>query len=288
MGAYDLASKQLVEKHPDDILRLVFPRERVRFLGHAPTELPAVQRLADRVLRVRKGGRERLVHFEIQTEWTRDVPERAADYRTRFRFGLKKNVTTVVLCLRPPRRRVQITDRFVEGTGSDRIEVRFRVVKVWELNFSDRMLERHPGLVPLAVLSERTTAKDLPRLQQTIDEAGLPSEDALDLRVILGVMAGLRRGFPKAMLRAILGDEMVAEHPILKEMRVEAEARGGLGVLRCQLQKLQVQLEPSVDQQLARADTDLLEEIGVELIGLTNAEAAREVVLRHLDNNDPS
>ncbi len=182
-------------------------------------------------------------------------------------------------------------DRFVEGTGHDRIEIRFRVVQMWKQRFSDATLRRHPALVPLAVLSEQTTPKDLPRLDQIILDADLPPDKEADLRAILSVMAALRR-FPKRALKAILRDKMVTEHPIFREMKDEARDEGraegrseeGLRMLRRMLDRLEVQLDPTVERRLTEASTDLLEDLSAELVGLTDADAARNAVVRCLEN----
>ena len=188
---------------PEAILKVVFPRARVTFVEHGPTELPEVKRFTDRVMRVQKAGREILLHLEVQTEWAADVPARVANYRTRLRFAWDEPVSSVVLCLTPPPKPERVVDRYVEGKGSDRIEVRFRVVKLWEQSYSWDFLRRCPGLVPLAALSHNTEADDLEGLNRIIKETPLPHEDKLDLQAILGVMAGLR-GFPRELLSAII------------------------------------------------------------------------------------
>ncbi len=297
MGHYDIASKHLVQRWPEAILKVVFPRSRVQFVEHGPTELPEVKRFTDRVMRVRKGKREVLLHLEVQTEWDDDVPARVANYRTRLRFGLRQAVSSVVLCLAPPSKPGRIVDRFVEGTGSDRIEVRFRVVKLWERSYSWDTLRRCPGLVPLAALSESTEARDLERLNRIIEEAPLAYEDKLDLQAIFGVMAGLR-GFPDAMLRAILKEDMVHEHPILKEWEERARAQGleqgleqgrtegELHLIRRLLAKLGVELESDLDAKLSQAGPEVLEQIADDLVGGDRPGVA-ELVRRRLESCSP-
>jgi hypothetical protein len=223
----------------------------------------------DRVMRIRLNGREQLLHLEVQTEWKADVPARVADYRTRFRFAWKEAVSTVVLCLAPPNCPLRIEEHFVEGRGRDRIEVGFRVVKAWEQSYSWDLLQRTPGLVPLAVLSTGTTAEDLGRLGGVIQGAALPHEDKRDLQAILGVMAGLR-GFPRELLRAILEEDMVHEHPILKEWEERARSQGleqgELHLVRRQLAKLGIELEPELDARLSQLGSEALEELADELV----------------------
>jgi hypothetical protein len=236
-------------------------------------------------MRIRKGGQEQLLRLEIQTEWRADVPARVANYRTRFRFAWQERVSTVVLCLAPPDGPEKIVDRFVEGTGHDRIEVGFQVVKAWEQSYSWELLQRTPGLVPLAVLSEETRAEDLGRLDSVIEAADLRHEDKLDLQAILGVMAGLR-GFPGELLRAILEEDMVHEHPILKEWEerarsqgleqgrvqgleqglVKGRSEGELHLVRRLLSRLGIELEPELDGKLAQLGSEALEELADELV----------------------
>jgi hypothetical protein len=273
MGHYDIASKHLVRWWPDAVLSLLFPGSQAQFVEHGPTELPQVGLITDRVMRIRLNGREQLLHLEIQTEWTTAVPARVADYRTRFRFAWKETVSTVVLCLAPPDGPVRIEEQFVEGKGRDRIEVGFRVVKAWEQSYSWDLLQRTPGLVPLAVLSTGTTAEDLGRLGGVIQGAALPHEDKRDLQAILGVMAGLR-GFPRELLRAILEEDMVHEHPILKEWEERARSQGleqgleqgELHLVRRLLAKLGIELEPELDARLSQLGTEALEELADELV----------------------
>jgi hypothetical protein len=224
-------------------------------------------------MRIRDGDREQLLHLEIQTEWKADVPARIADYRTRFRFAWNEAVSTVVLCLARPDGSVPIVERFVEGSGSDRIEVCFRVVRAWQESYSRELLERTPGLVPLAALSEATREEDLGWLNGVIQAAPLAPDDRLDLQAIFGVMAGLR-GFSVEFLRAILEEEMVHEHPVLKEWEERARSQGlergieqgELHLVRRQLAKLGIVLEPELEARLSQLDCEALEQLADDLV----------------------
>ena len=190
MGNYDTASKHWVEHWPEAVLKVIMPG--ARFIGHQPTELPQVQRMTDRVMRVveEADGRELLLHVEIQTQWSADVPRRIADYRTRFRFGRGEPVTSVVVILTQPPKGTKIVDRFVEGHGYDRIEVGFRVFELWRTCFSWEQLQDNPDLVPLAALSAETGAGDLWRLNEIVDSADMDYDRKVDLQTILVIMAG--------------------------------------------------------------------------------------------------
>ncbi len=50
MGHYNIASKHLIQRWPEAILKVVFPRSRVELVDHGPTELPEVKRCTDRVM----------------------------------------------------------------------------------------------------------------------------------------------------------------------------------------------------------------------------------------------
>ena len=221
---YDLASKYLLDRWAGDLLALLFPDGAVRLIENkGAIELPSVARRIDHLLLVRRGRKKRLVHVEVQTEWTPDLPARIADYRTRLRFWSGLEVSSFVVCLTRPTRRV--STRFVEGTGPDRVEVGFRVIHLWDTRFSDRRLAQHPALIPLAILSESRSADDVARLDRRILHAGLPLQQTTDLRTLLGVFAGLRR-FPRAVLSSLLEDPMVAQHPVLKDIANRAHAEG--------------------------------------------------------------
>ena len=103
------------------------------------------------------------------------------------------------------------------------------------------------------------------------------------------------RGFPREMLKAILREDMVHEHPILKEWEERARARGleqgleqgrtegELRLVRRLLAKLGVQLDPELDAKLSRAKAELLEQIADDLVG-GNSVTVAELVRRRLES----
>ena len=199
--------------------------------------------------------------------------------------------------LTQPPKGTEIVDRFVEGDGHDRIEVGFRVFELWRTRFSWEQLQDNPDLVPLAALSAETGAGDLWRLNEIVDSADMDYDRKVDLQTILVIMAGLR-GFPKEILRSIIREEMVHEHPIFKEWEDQAHARGfsqgiergfekgerqaTIRLIKRILESRGIELPGHLDVKLQGAQAAVLEQLADEVIFTTDAQAAIKLMTQRL------
>ena len=107
---FDNAAKQLVETYPDDWIKLAN-------LSGGPTEiiaadLSAINADADRVLRV-GGSSPYLAHFEFQTTYDADMPERMLHYNVLLRYRHRLPVQSSLGAFSPRCRRPQSFGRRV-------------------------------------------------------------------------------------------------------------------------------------------------------------------------------
>ncbi len=209
---YDRLFKTLAEDDPRGLLHL---------FGSVPLELPAevepVEReiappllAVDHVYRVRTTDREWMVHYEAQTRYQADLPERMAWYGVALalRFRLPIEMALVLLVERhapaaPP-------SGFHVDLGAVRFDARYRVVRLWELDAGGVLETGRPALLPWIPLMRANLAL----VEAAAAEIVRRGDRKLAAEfVVLGGLRYDREGLAEllARLRGMLTQEMLEE-----------------------------------------------------------------------------
>lgn len=237
MGQLDIAAKVLLEEVPEPFVRLFLGDVAIREVRAEQTELPALTRHLDKLLRVVIEGEDDplWVHFEVQASWRSTVPERAFEYWS-LAHRRHSNLLTVVLCLTRGDRQGEPVGRFeVVVRGRRRLVFEFDVLRVWaDLNAEDLLAGRALALLPLVPFAEGASPahaeRALARLADVADE-----DQRRELRVALATFA--EQAFQEQGWLARIPKEELMESTTWKEIGAEFEAKGERKVLTLQLEK---------------------------------------------------
>ena len=154
MAEFDTISKHLIQKYPDDFAGFTLGREDVEVLAVIDTEQFTVEaRQTDSLIRVRMDDEEALVHNEFQTTDSTNppMPRRMAGYigRAIEHHGLP--IYSSVIYLRPNAGR-RDPGYYVQEHLDYEITIRYRVIRLIEIEGQPILSARHSGLIPFTPL----------------------------------------------------------------------------------------------------------------------------------------
>ena len=174
MAEFDTISKHLIQTYPDDFAGFTLGREDVEVLAVIDTEQFTVEaRQTDSLIRVRMDDEEVLVHNEFQTTDSTNppMPRRMAGYigRAIEHHGLP--IYSSVIYLRPNAGR-RDPGFYVQERSGYEITIRYRVIRLIEIEGQRILSAGHSGLIPFTPLmkSPEGMASDV-WLQQCIHTA---------------------------------------------------------------------------------------------------------------------
>ena len=192
MGALDPLAKVLLHEAPEAFARLALGHEVViRKVRADDTELPALSRRMDRLVRVEVDGEDEpcWIHVEVQASWKSDVPRRVFEYWS-MAHRRRPKLLSLVICLArgvkqgDPRGAYDVVVR-----GRRRLLFEFDVVRVWEDLQAEHLLANGPpGLLPLLPYTAGASEQLVDRGLRVLSEV---SDDHLrrELRVALVTLA---------------------------------------------------------------------------------------------------
>jgi predicted transposase YdaD len=223
--SYDRLFKDLAVEDPRGLLDLfgIVPLSDSSVeVDIAPRDVSPPVLQVDNLYRVRSPEREWLVHFEFQTRYRVDLPDRMVRYAAslHLRYGMPVQCVLVLLAERfTP---LQIPTRHSIQTESLTISLDYRVVRLWEIDGVGALALNRPRLYPLMPLLRASqehlivTAERIARepdyeerAVEFLTLAGLRYDDKERLRLLERVMSGI---FTKENLRdSIYYQELVEE-----------------------------------------------------------------------------
>jgi predicted transposase/invertase (TIGR01784 family) len=213
---FDNLCKLLAEKHPEVFTQWLFgpTSDPIEILK---TELSIEPIRADSVLFL--GTKNRILHFEFQTEWLSKppMPLRQLDYWVRLHRLYRLPVSQIVVVLLPPSVGTVIQSSFhLEQTRHE-----FTVIKMWEQDAS--IFLNDPVLLPFAALAKTESAEVLlNQVAQKVSE--IPSEDQSQVSTYVQLMAGLK--YDKEIIRRVFKEDFMRQSVIYQEILQEGEAKG--------------------------------------------------------------
>ena len=208
---FDSASKQLVEKYPLDWLRILgLPLGRAEIIA---TDLSTVTTDADRVLKV-SAPKPYLAQIELQASWDETLLDRLLRYNVLLRGKYNLPVESVIVLLRSDaerKRAYQGDYSLLDSLGDPGIVFRYRVLRVWEESPQTFLRAGLGGLplAPLAKVTKRGIPAVLTQIEAELTAADTDKEQAALVRVITGVLMGLR--FKPDFIESVLEKSSVME-----------------------------------------------------------------------------
>ncbi len=227
---FDVASKQLIENHPGDWIRLLgLSTGAVRVIS---ADLATVTTDADRVLRV-DAPRPYLAEIELQVSWDPTLLDRLLRYNILLRGKHKLPVESVIVLLRSDAERNRAYSgehTLLDSEDKTAVTFRCRVLRVWEQS-PEVFLNAGPGALPLAPLA-KVTKRGVPAVLDRIEkqlQARSDTSEAATLRVITGILMGLR--FDTPFIESVLKESNVMEESsyyqyIIGKGRTEGRTEG--------------------------------------------------------------
>ena len=126
---YDIASKVLIDRCRDDIIRylLKIPVQESRILEPLPQETVSLKRGDYPIMITDESGGQEMAIIEIYAEWDKLIPLHLIDYRVRFQIQHGVEGRSCVILLRPSG---SATDRYEDRE----LQFRFQLVKIYEMD----------------------------------------------------------------------------------------------------------------------------------------------------------
>ena len=197
MAEYDTISKRLIQTYPNDFVQFALERTDVEFRAILDTEQPTVEmRQTDSLILVRIDGKDVVVHTEFQTTDSTGTPmeHRIPSYvgRTIEKYGLP--VYSSVIYLRPDAGR-RDTGLYIQEHPDFQVVVRYKVIRLSEIDGQSIIESSHPGLLPFAPLMKRpagmASQEWLRACLRKTDDVSLDHSTKADFLGGLAVLSGL-------------------------------------------------------------------------------------------------
>jgi predicted transposase YdaD len=154
-GPWDNMTKRMIEAHPEDFVNWL--ASGATFVTALDIELKSQHIFADALLRIAKGGKPGLLHFEVQTYHDPEIEVRLLEYNIlASRQYDHLPVSSYVICLReeadvaePP-----FIRHFLDEEGEEVHRFSYRVIRVWLIPTEVLLQSGRMGLLPLVTLTQ--------------------------------------------------------------------------------------------------------------------------------------
>ncbi len=154
-GPWDNMTKRMIEAHPEDFVNWL--ASGATFVTALDIELKSQHIFADALLRIAKGGKTGLLHFEVQTYHDPEIEVRLLEYNIlASRQYDRLPVSSYVISLReeadvaePP-----FIRHFLDGEGEEVHRFSYRVIRVWLIPTDVLLQAGRMGLLPLVTLTQ--------------------------------------------------------------------------------------------------------------------------------------
>ncbi len=291
---YDRLFKTLAEEDPRGLLYLFGSLSL-----DEPAEIEVVDRelvlpalAVDHVYRVRSGPRRWIAHYEAQTRYRADLPERIAWYAMALAMRFKIEVESTLVLLLERHAPLFVPDEHQTLLGSVDITVRYRVVKLWEVDPHAALRKGRPNLLPWITLMQ-SPEPVLPEAAAEIARTGdrrLAAEfvllgglryDKNDLAAMLA-RGGTMFRLTQEMIEESSFYQMILEKGMEKGMEQGVE-RGRLEAARRFMRRILAARFPGLETS-PEIDTvtnpDRLEALLDEVLSVRDPDAARAAISR--------
>ena len=217
---YDTVSKDVVQENPEDWLRFFSEVPDAEIIEVLNTEQPTVRlHRADCFIRVNVHGKEAIVHFEIQTHDSTQVPMpyRIAGYVGRGIETFQTDVYSHVVYLHPKAGH-RDPGEYIQDSPGYQIRIQYKVIRLCEIEGQVVLNTKLKGLIPFAPLMkppEGIEAKQwLRQCVQVADAVPMDEADKADYLAGLGILGGLI--FDYQTIVDIISEETMHESSVIQ------------------------------------------------------------------------
>jgi len=261
---YDTVSKLLIHQNPEDWLWFCLGTSGIEVIGVLETEQPTVKsNRADSFIHANVLGKEVIVHLEVQTHDSTQVPmpRRIAGYVGRgieF-FGLP--VYSHVIYLHPEAGKTDPGEYVQEMPGYE-IRIRYKVIRLSDLEGEAFLEARLKGLIPFTPLMKPPAGMSrdswLRECVQVADSVSVDTSAKADYLTDLAILSGLIFDFETirdTILEATMQESSVIQHFL--QQGIEQGTRESLieGIVENLEVRFQVRNLQAVKSALERIET---------------------------------
>ena len=218
---YDTVSKALIHQNPEDWLQFSLGIPEAEVIEVLETEQPTVRsNRADSFIRANVHGEEVIVHLEMQTHDSREVPMpyRMAGYAGRGIEAFQLPVYSHVIYLHPRAGRTDLGE-YVQEIRDYEIRIRYKVIRLYDLEGSSFLEAGVKGLIPFTPLMKSPTdMKSEDWLRRCVEVADSVHQDAVskaDYLTDLAILSGLIFDYStirETITEAIMQESSVIQH----------------------------------------------------------------------------
>ena len=252
IGQFDTVSKQIVHKNPDECIQFYLGIPDAKAIGVIETEQPVVKWYrADSFIHANIRGEEAIVHFEFQTHDSTEVP---MPYRITGYAGLgirtyQLPIYSHVIYLHP---NAGLNDpgEYVQNMSGYEITIKYKVIRLCEIEGQDVLDARLKGLIPFAPLMKPPEEMDSDQwLRECVEVAQTIPMDEISKSDYLASMAILSDVvFDFHDIRNILPEETMHESSVIQYFERKKTIENLLDVLEVRFQPNEVQaLKPTLE-----------------------------------------
>ena len=223
MAEFDSVSKSLISTYPEGFLAFLLGRSGGRVLEMLNPEQHTVEmQIMDSLLRVQVGDREVLVHCELQTTDSTDLPmpRRMAGYMGRCIADHGLPLFSHVLYLRPEAGRRDPGHYLQEDAGYE-VVIRYKVIRLSQLDGETHLSSGNVGVLPFTPLMGRPEGLDADAwLGRCVDATEALSVSRAAKDAVLGHMGVLSSLVcDDAIIYSLISEGIMNHFPLLESVR---------------------------------------------------------------------
>ncbi len=228
---YDRALKQIAARAALGLLELadVLPPDSGVTLRPLEREVAGPALRTDQLFAYTAEGMEWIAHFEFESRWSAAMPGRVLRYQAVIKLEYPVcEVNSVVFVLRPAGCPESAIYGHREGKISPVTGIRYRVVRIWQLDAAKVLSGGDPALLPMAMLMN-TTEDQVREIAARVSgdrEAAGQFQALAALRYDKDQIEKILGGNPMFM-KALLKESWAVQE-VMEESRVEGQAAGRL------------------------------------------------------------
>jgi hypothetical protein len=261
MQQYDIASKVLIDRCRDDIIRylLDIPVQESRILEPLPQETVSLKRGDYPIMITDESGGQEMAIIEIYAEWDNSIPLHLIDYRVRHKIQHGVEARSCVILLRPSK---SATNRYEDRE----LRFRFQLVKIYEMDARRVVSEGPLCMLPFVPLMKGGEAA-LDEAEDLVYRSEKTRPVKADMLTSMAILSGLVSAELPARLIARRKDIMIesAAYEIIKKEGYAEGVREGVLKGRSEANRENARnlilLGILKDEQIAQATGLNLEEI---------------------------
>ncbi len=264
-GQYDTVSKKVIQDNPEDWVRFCLNIPDAQVIQVLDTEQPTVKsNRADSFIHANVNGKHAVIHFEIQTRDSTQIPMpyRIAGYAGRGIENLRMPVYSHVIYLHPDAGRND-PGQYVQEMPGYNILIQYKVIRLYELEGQTILDVKLKGLIPFAPLMkppEDVNSEEW--LRQCVLVAKSVTQDEsnqADYLTNLGILGGIILDYE--IIRGIILEETMQESSVIQHFTQQGIEQGmRKGTIDAILEVLEEQFQ-SKDVQILKPELEKIEEL---------------------------